>query len=40
MFHSRILNNKTNRLHRRALKTVYGDYESKFDELLFFQYPS
>ena len=28
------LNNKTNRLHEKALGIVYGDYKSKFDELL------
>ena len=34
MFHSRTLNNKINRLHEKALRIVYGDYKSKFDELL------
>ena len=34
MFHSRTLNNKINRLHEKALRIVYGDYRSKFDELL------
>ena len=34
MFHSRILNNKINRLHEKALRIVYRDYKSKFDELL------
>ena len=34
MFHSRTLNNKVNRLHEKALRIVYGDYKSKFDELL------
>ena len=34
MFHSRILNNIKNRLHEKALRIVYGDYKSKFDELL------
>ena len=34
MFHSRTLNNKINRLHGKALRIVYGDYKSKFDELL------
>ena len=33
MFHSRTLN-KINRLHEKALRIVYGDYKSKFDELL------
>ena len=34
MFHSRTLNNKINRLHEKPLRIVYGDYKSKFDELL------
>ena len=34
MFHSRILNNKINRLHEKALRIVHRDYKSKFDELL------
>ena len=34
MFHSRTCNNKINRLHEKALRTVYGDFKSKFDELL------
>ena len=34
MFHSRTLNNKINRLHEKALRIAYGDYKSKFDELL------
>ena len=34
MFHSRTLNNRINRLHERALRTVYGDYESSFETLL------
>ena len=34
MFHSRTLNNKINRLHEKALRIVYGDYKSIFDELL------
>ena len=34
MFHSRTLNNKINRLHEKALRIEYGDYRSKFDELL------
>ena len=33
MFHSRTLNNKINRLHEKALRIVYGDYKSQFDEL-------
>ena len=35
MFYSRTLNNKINRLHEKALRIVYGDYKSRFDELLF-----
>ena len=34
MFHSRTLNSKTNQLHEKALRILYGDYKSKFDELL------
>ena len=34
MFHSRALNNRINRLHERALRTVYDDYESSFETLL------
>ena len=34
MFHSRTMNNKINRIHERALRIVYSDYSSKFDELL------
>ena len=34
MFHSRYTNNKINRLHESALRTVYNDYESTFDQLL------
>ena len=34
MFYSRTLNNKINRLHEKALRIVYGDYKSQFDELL------
>ena len=34
MFHSGTLNNEINRLHEKALRIVYGDYNSKFDELL------
>ena len=34
MFHSRSLNNKINRIHERALRTVYSDYNSSFNELL------
>ena len=31
MLHSRILNYKINRLHERALRTVYSDYKSSFN---------
>ena len=34
MLHSRTLNNKINRIHERALRTVYSDYNSSFSELL------
>ena len=34
MFYSRITNNKINRLQERALRFVYDDYLSSFDELL------
>ena len=34
MFHSRTLNSKVNQLHEKALRILYGDYKSKFDELL------
>ena len=34
MFHSRTLNNKINRIHERAWRTVYSDYNSSFNELL------
>ena len=34
MFHSQTINNNINRLHERALRTVYSDYKSFFDGLL------
>ena len=34
MFHSRILNNKINRIHERALRIVYKDNVSSFEDLL------
>ena len=34
MFHSRKLNNRINHIHERALRLVYKDYTSTFDELL------
>ena len=30
MFHSRTINNKSNRLHERALRIVYSDFRSSF----------
>ena len=38
MFHSRIMNNKINRIHERALRLVYSDHFSSFDELLLTNY--
>ena len=34
MFHSRTMNNKINPIHERALRLVYFDHVSSFDELL------
>ena len=34
MFHSRTMNKKINRIHERALRLVYSDHVSSFDELL------
>ena len=34
MFHSRKVNNRINHIHERALRLVYKDYTSTFDELL------
>ena len=34
MLHSRTLNNKINRLRKRALRIVYFDYKSSFNTLL------
>ena len=34
MSHSRALNNRINRLHKRALSLVYNDFSSTFSELL------
>ena len=34
MFHSRRLDNKINNVHEKALRTVYSDYKSTFQELL------
>ena len=33
MFHSRIINNKINRLHERCLRLLYGDKSSSFEKL-------
>ena len=33
MFHSRTMNSKINRIHKRALGVVYFDHVSSFDEL-------
>ena len=34
MFHSHMLNNRINKIHERALRIVYNDDHSSFDELL------
>ena len=34
MFHSRIINNKINRLHERCLRVLYGDKSTSFEKLL------
>ena len=34
MFHNRKQNHHINRIHERALRVVYKDYNSSFDELL------
>ena len=34
MFHSRMLNNRINHINERAMRLVYKDYTSSFDELL------
>ena len=33
MFHSKKLNNRINKIHERALRIVYKDYTSSFDDL-------
>ena len=33
MFHSRITNNKINRLHEKCMRLIYGDKTSSFEEL-------
>ena len=34
MCHSRLINNKINRLHERCLRIVYSDKKSSFEDLL------
>ena len=34
LFCSKVANNEINRTHKRALRTLYRDYESMFEELL------
>ena len=34
MFHSRLINNKINRLHERCPRIVYSDNQSSFEEFL------
>ena len=34
MFHSRVLNNKRNRIHESALRITYNDKSSSYGELL------
>ena len=34
MFHNRTLNNRINKIHERALRLVYNDEESSFENLL------
>ena len=34
MFHSRMLNNRINKIHERALRIVYKDFSSTFEQLL------
>ena len=34
MFHSRELNNRINRLHKRALRLIYNDFTTSFEQLL------
>ena len=35
MFHSREMNNKMNKVHKKALSILYDDEESSFDQLLY-----
>ena len=34
MFHSRELNNRINRLHKRASRLIYNDFTTSFEQLL------
>ena len=34
MFHSRLINDKINRLHERVMRIVYSDFKSSFENLL------
>ena len=34
MFHSRTLNNRINKIHKRALRIIYNDSKLTYDELL------
>ena len=34
MMHNKGLNNKTNLIHERALRIVYDDYSSTFEDLI------
>ena len=34
MFHSRVINNKINRLHERCFRLLHGDKSSSFEKLL------
>ena len=34
MFHSRELNNRINRLHKRALRLIYNNFTTSFEQLL------
>ena len=34
MTHSRMFNNKVNHIHERALRIVYNDFSTPFEELL------
>ena len=37
MFHDRTLDTKINKVHERALRIMYANYEFSFDELLFIE---